>query len=53
MFEPKTFGELRNSQAIVLAYDGVNPHPPTYCYLKPYYLDPNKTYFEQVARGEL
>lgn len=52
-FEPKVFAELRNAQAIVLAYDGVDPHPPTYCYLKPYYLDPNTTYFEQVARGEV
>ena len=52
-FEPKLFAELRNAQAIVLAYDGTNPHPPTYCYLKPYYLDPNMTYFEQVSRGEV
>lgn len=53
VFEPKVFSELRNAQAIVLAYDGLNPHPPTYCYLKPYYLDPNRSYFEQLARGEL
>jgi hypothetical protein len=43
----------RNAQAVVLAYDGLNPQPPTYCYLKPYYLDPNMTYFEQLSRGEL
>ena len=53
VFEPKVFTELKNAQAIVLAYDGFNPHPPTYCYLKPYYLDPNHSYFEQLARGEL
>ena len=53
VFEPKVFAELRNAQAVVLAYDGLNPQPPTYCYLKPYYLDPNVTYFEQLSRGEL
>jgi hypothetical protein len=52
-FEPKVFSELKNAQAIVLAYDGLNPHPPCYCYLKPYYLDKNTTYFEQLARNEL
>ena len=39
VFQPKTFAELQNAQAIVLAYDGANPLPPTYCYLKPRYLD--------------
>ncbi len=53
VFEPKIFSELKNAQSIVLAYDGLNPWPPSYCYLKPYYLDPNTTYFEQLARGEL
>jgi hypothetical protein len=52
-FEPKVFAELKNAQAIVLAYDGLNPHPPTYCYLKPYYLDKSRSYFEQLSRGEL
>ncbi len=52
-FEPKAFTELKNAQSIVLAYDGLNPMPPTYCYLKPYYLDPNETYFEQLAKGEI
>jgi hypothetical protein len=27
--------------------------PPCYCYLKPYYLDPDTTYFEQLAEGHL
>ena len=53
VFEPKIFTELKNAQAIVLAYDGLNPHPPGYCYLKPYYLDPNESYFAQLARGAL
>jgi TraM recognition site of TraD and TraG len=52
-FEPKIFSELKNGQSIVLAYDGLNPRPPSYCYLKPYYLDRNTTYFEQLAKGEL
>src|SRR5262249_26218394 len=39
VFEPKVFGELRNNQAIVLAYDGDNPLPAQRCYLKPHYLD--------------
>jgi hypothetical protein len=51
VFEPKVFSELRNNQAIVLAYDGFNPQPPTYCYLKPWYLDPNISYFEQFRQG--
>jgi hypothetical protein len=52
-FEPKVFTELKNAQAIVLTYDGLNPSPPSYCYLKPYHLDKNTTYFEQLARGDL
>jgi len=53
VFEPKVFSELKNAQAIVLAYDGLNPHPPTYCYLKPYYLDNNISYFEHLANGTI
>ncbi|MEQ1911375.1 MAG: TraM recognition domain-containing protein [Vicinamibacterales bacterium] len=53
VFEAKVFGELKNAQAVVLAYDGFNPRPPTYCYLKPYYVERGRTYFEQVDRGEL
>jgi hypothetical protein len=52
-FEPKVFTELKNAQSIVLAYDGRSPLPPTYCYLKPYYLDQNTSYFEQVSKGEV
>jgi hypothetical protein len=50
IFEPKIFGELKNAQSIVLAYDGVNPLPPTFCYLKPYFRDRNMNYFEQLER---
>ena len=53
VFEPKIFTELKNAQAIVLAYDGLNPQPPTYCYLKPYYLDNNISYFEHLAKGAI
>ena len=53
VFEAKQFMELRNAQAIVLAYDGVNPLPPQLCYLKPWYLDYNTGYFEQAAQGQL
>ena len=53
VFEPKIFAELKNAQSIILAYDGLNPMPPTLCYLKPYYLDRNVSYFEQRAKGLL
>jgi len=52
-FDFKTFTELKNSQSIALVYDGVNPLPPTFMYLKPYYNDVNKPYFRQLADGEL
>jgi hypothetical protein len=52
-FDMKTFTELKNAQSVAIAYDGFNPMPPTFCYLKPYYNDANKSYFKQVADGEL
>jgi hypothetical protein len=52
-FDMKTFTELRNAQSITIAYDGVNPMPPTFCYLKPHYNDPNKSYFQQLEEGAL
>jgi hypothetical protein len=52
-FDMKTFTELKNAQSVVLPYDGFNPMPPTFCYLKPYYNDSNRSYFEQLAHGEL
>jgi hypothetical protein len=52
-FDTKTFAELRNAQSVTLAYDGLNPIPPSFCYLKPYYNDPNKSYFQQLEDGEL
>jgi hypothetical protein len=52
-FDTKTFTELRNAQSITLAYDGLDPLPPMFCYLKPYFNDVNKSYFHQLAAGEL
>ena len=52
-FDFKTFTELKNAQSVTLAYDGLNPQPPTFMYLKPYYNDVNKSYFRQLADGEL
>jgi hypothetical protein len=52
-FDTKTFMELRNAQAVVVAYDGLNPMPPMFCYLKPYYNDPDESYFEQLEKGLL
>lgn len=53
VFQPKAFTELRNAQAIVLAYDGANPLPPAYCYLKPHYLDVQTSYFDHVTAGDI
>jgi hypothetical protein len=53
VFQPKIFAELQNGQAIVLPYDGLNQQPPTYCYLKPSYLDVQTSYFDHAARGAL
>jgi len=52
-FDMKVFTELRNAQSIVIAYDGLNPIPPCYCYSKPYYNDANKSYFQQLEEGAL
>jgi len=53
VFQPKVFSELRNGQAVVLLYDGLNPHPATYCYLKPHYLKTEASYFDHLAAGVL
>jgi hypothetical protein len=52
-FRSRVFMELQNAQAVVLPYDGLNPLPPQYCYLKPHYLDVQTSYFDHVARGAL
>ncbi len=53
VFPPSAFAELRNAQAIVAAYDGRNPLPPTYCYLKPWYLPADLGYFQAMDAGRL
>jgi TraM recognition site of TraD and TraG len=52
-FDMKTFMELRNAQSVVIAYDGLNPTPPAFCYLKPHHNNPNDSYFVQLAKGKL
>lgn len=52
-FDVKTFMELQNAQSITMAYDGFNPLAPRFCHLKPYYNDPNESYFVQLAKGKL
>jgi hypothetical protein len=51
IFEARVFSELKNSEAIVLAYDGNNPLPPTYCYLKPNFMNREVSYFDQLQKG--
>jgi hypothetical protein len=53
IFAPRVFTQLQNAQAIVIPYDGINPMSPQYCYLKPYYLDVQTSYFDHLERGEL
>jgi hypothetical protein len=53
VFTPRVFTELQNAQAIVLPYDGVNPLPAQFCYLKPHYLDVQTSYFDHLAQGRL
>lgn len=53
IFAPRVFTELQNAQAIALPYDGFNPLPPQFCYLKPHYLDVNTSYFDHLAEGRL
>ena len=53
VFPPRVFTQLQNAQAIALPYDGVNPLPPQYCYLKPHYLDVQRSYFDHLERGQI
>lgn len=47
LFDENVFLELKNAQAIVVAYDGISPLPPTFCFLKPDFLTLTATWFEQ------
>lgn len=51
LFEDKVFYQLKNAQSIAIAYDGINPLPPTYCFLKPDFMPTHMTWFEQEAVG--
>ena len=53
VFQPRVFTELPHAQAVVMPYDGLNPLPAQYCYLKPHYLDMQTSYFDHVAKGAL
>jgi hypothetical protein len=53
VFTPRVFTELQHAQAVALPYDGLNPLPPQYCYLKPYYLDVQTSYFDHATEGGL
>lgn len=47
LFEDRVFYQLKNAQAVAVAYDGFNPLPPTYLFLKPDFLPIHSTWFEQ------
>ena len=47
VFEEKVFFDLKNAQSIVVAFDGLSPLPPTYCYLKPDFLPVAMNWFDQ------
>ncbi|MGA8938372.1 MAG: TraM recognition domain-containing protein [Acidobacteriaceae bacterium] len=47
LFEEKVFFDLKNAQSVVIAFDGISPMPPTYCYLKPDFLPITMSWFDQ------
>ncbi len=51
LFRPKAFSELDTGQAIVLPYDGKKNQSARRCYLKPFYLPRDLSYFRQKERG--
>ena len=51
LFRPKAFAELDTGQAIVLPYDGKKNLSARRCYLKPFYLPRNLSYWRQRERG--
>jgi type IV secretory pathway TraG/TraD family ATPase VirD4 len=53
MFTPKKFRDLSVFQAIALIFDGQRTLPGSVVYLKPGWLDPNESYFDQVRRGAI
>ena len=53
LFRPKAFSELDTGQAIVLPYDGKKNQSARRCYLKPFYLPRDLSYFRQKEKGML
>jgi hypothetical protein len=51
LFDDKIFYQLKNAQAVAVAYDGINPLPPTYLFLKPDFMPTELTWFEQNESG--
>jgi type IV secretory pathway TraG/TraD family ATPase VirD4 len=51
LFEEKVFFDLKNAQSVAVAFDGVSPLPPTYCYLKPDFLPIDMSWFDQERIG--
>jgi type IV secretory pathway TraG/TraD family ATPase VirD4 len=51
LFEEKVFFDLKNAQSVIVAFDGVSPQPPTYCYLKPDFLPATMSWFDQERIG--
>lgn len=49
LFEDKAFYQLKNAQSIAVAYDGINPLQPSYCFLKPDFMPRHLTWFQQQA----
>jgi hypothetical protein len=47
LFEENVFFDLKNAQSVIVAFDGISPLPPTYCYLKPDFLPIAMTWFDQ------
>ena len=47
LFEEKVFFDLKNAQAVIVAFDGVSPLAPTFCYLKPDFLPVTMSWFDQ------
>jgi hypothetical protein len=52
-FPARAFYGLKNAQAIAIAFDGVNPIPPCYSYLKPYWLPVEQSWWDQYEQGLL
>jgi hypothetical protein len=47
LFDENAFYRLSNAQAIVVAFNGIRPLLPTYCYLKPDFLPVTMSWFDQ------